>query len=83
MDMDCVKATQLGMDIRAGYKLYVDEDCIIVDKRNDQSLQYYGGMEYVDKEFRSEIGDYVIYLSNAGRVADCLDAYYSEKEEEE
>lgn len=82
-NMTRVSADKLGLDIRAGYTLYIDEECIIVNKNNDRMLQYYGGFEYVDKEFRNEIGDYVIYTNGDSRVADCLERYYEEAEAEQ
>lgn len=84
IDMTRVSADKLGFrDNRAGYTLYIDEECIIVDKNDDRMLQYYGGFEYVDKEFRIEIGDYVIYTNGDSRVADCLERYYDEAEAEQ
>ncbi|CAB4162656.1 hypothetical protein UFOVP787_82 [uncultured Caudovirales phage] len=69
-----VKAEELGLDRRAGYTLWVDEDhtCIVVPKNRDGSLQYYGGFEYIDKEFRHEIGDYVFYQRDDDRVESCF-----------
>ncbi len=81
--MEKVKANKLGLDIRAGYTLYIDEECIIVDKNDDRMLQYYGGFEYVDKDFRNAIGDYVVYMNGDSRVADCLERYYGEAEAEQ
>ena len=81
-EMETVKATEIGLDHRIGM-LYIDEECIIVDKNNDRMLQYYGGAEYVDKEFRSEIGDYVIYTNGDDRVRGWLERYYEEAEAEQ
>ena len=72
-----VKAEQLGLDPRAGYKLYIsnDEDTFIaVHKDNRRSLDYYGGFEYIDKEFVLELGDYVFYTDHE-RVFDAIDTY--------
>lgn len=81
--MESVKPKQLGLDERSGYTLYVNEECIIVpNDYNDRQLQYYGGFEYVDKEFRQVIGDYVIYLNGDSRVQDCLDRFYDNEENE-
>lgn len=81
-DMETVSADKLGLDIRAGHRLHINEDCIIVEKQNDRSLQYYGGFEYIDKSCRQEIGDYVIYLLDDDRVNRCLDRFYGEVEAE-
>ena len=75
-----VEADALGLDRRAGYRLWIDSDAIIVDKHNDRDLQYYGGFEYVDKNARTECGYYVIYSSNDDRVQECLE-YYEEMQE--
>jgi len=68
---------QLNIDPRAAGKLFVNEDCIAVRKYNDRSLQYYGGFEYVDTDFRAEAGGYVFYFAADSRVQDHLDSYYS------
>ena len=75
-----VRAEDLGLDRRSAYTIWVDEDVLIVTKNEDRTLQYYGGFEYVDKNARMECGDYVVYTSDDGRVADCLD-YYNESVE--
>ena len=82
-NMTLVSANMLGLDIRAGHRLFIDNECIIVDKRNDRDLSYYGGFQYVDKDFRNEIGDYVVYMNGDSRVADCLERYYGEAEAEQ
>lgn len=70
----------LGLDDRSAYGgLYVDvrnEEFIAVTKQGDRVLQYYGGFEYIDKEFRKEYGDYVFYLAEPdeeGRVNGCFE----------
>ena len=74
-DMDRENASHFGLDYRAG-SLYVNKECIVVDKQYDRSLQYYGGFEYVDSEYRVMMGDYVIYLRDDGRVNDAIETYY-------
>jgi hypothetical protein len=78
--MVLVPANQLGLDPRCG-KLFVSPDCIGVYKSNDRSLQYYGGFEYVDIEYRYEFGDYVFYSSHDNRVRDHLETYLNRMEE--
>lgn len=68
-----IKPTQIGLDPRAAWRLYATCDYIAVDKKEDRNLQYYGGFEYVDKDLRQEIGDFVFYSAEAGRVADHLE----------
>lgn len=75
-ELPYVPAEELGLDRRAGYRLWIDEDAIIVNKNDDRVLQYYGGFEYVDTNARIECGDYVIYTNDDSRVQDCLDFFY-------
>jgi hypothetical protein len=46
-------------------------------------MQYYGGFEYVDKDYRYEMGDYVFYTVDDDRVGGHVDSYYEQKEEVE
>ena len=77
LDAEEVSPSQLGLDSRAGYQLYAGEDFIAVDFRNDRSLQYYGGFEYIDSEHRTVVGGYVFYSDEASRVEKALDYYHS------
>ena len=77
--MESVPANRLGLDPRCG-KVFVSPDCIAVYKGSDRALQYYGGFEYVDKEFRHEMGDYVFYSYEDSRVQDHLDEYLNNVE---
>ena len=70
-----VDPIKLGLDERVAPKLFVADGAIIVSKGNDNRLQYYGGFEYVNKEFRHEIGDYVFYLSDDPRILEHLNDY--------
>lgn len=65
----------VGLDNRCGM-IFINHNAIAVRKCNDGSLQYYGGFEYVDKEYRYEVGDYVFYNGEDERVRDHLDKYY-------
>jgi hypothetical protein len=75
---EMVKATDLGLDSRGGYSMWVSNDAIIIQKDKDRFLQYYGGFEYVEKDSRAEVGDFVFYYNSDSRVGDCLD-FYEEK----
>jgi mannose/cellobiose epimerase-like protein (N-acyl-D-glucosamine 2-epimerase family) len=77
--LPCVRAEELGLDRRAAYSVWIDEDALIVRKDEDRTLQYYGGFEYVDKDARTEVGNYVIYTNDDSRVADCLEQYYEQQ----
>jgi hypothetical protein len=77
--MEMVPANQLGLDIRCG-KVFVSPDCIAIHKANDRAVQYYGGFEYVDKEFRHEMGDFVFYSAEEGRIQGHLETYLNKVE---
>lgn len=65
-----------GLDQRAFGEAITDGyDYIIIKKFDDRSLQYYGGFEYVDKKYRREYGNFVIYESSDSRVYDALEFY--------
>jgi hypothetical protein len=74
-----VNGSAVNLDQRC-YGLHVIDDMIIVHKNNDRSLQYYGGFEYVDSDFRSEFGEWVIYYSDDDRVRECIE-YFNEQSE--
>ena len=78
-----VTAEDLGLDRRAAYRLYITDYVIAVPKGDDGKLQYYGGFEYVDKEYRREIGDWVFYSAEDNRVAGHLGRYNEVEEDEE
>ena len=73
-------AEDLGLDRRAGYRLLVTEDAVIVQQGNRGSLDYYGGFEYVNANCVTVLGSYVIYSAQDDRVKDCL-YYYFEREQ--
>lgn len=72
----------IGLDNRAAYTLYISPEAIAVHKNQDRTLQYYGGFEYVDTEFRKELGDYVFYLCDDDRVQGHIERYYDRQEED-
>lgn len=76
-------ADRLGMDSRAGYKLFVNEDYIIVEKSESRMLDYYGGFEYIDSDYVETLGDFVFYSAQDERVQGHLDRYFNKNEENE
>ena len=74
-EMKLVSADVLGLDKRAGYRVWVSDEAVVVSKARDKALQYYGGFEYVDKDCRTELGDFVVYFADGGRVSDCIDRW--------
>jgi hypothetical protein len=77
-----MKPEDVGLDSRAGYNLFINEDFIAVSKSNRRSLDYYGGFEYVDEEHVTVLGDYVFYSADDRRVQDHLDRFFVQEEEE-
>lgn len=67
---------ELGLDPRAG-RVWINRDCIITN--NPRSLNYYGGFEYIDREYVFEVGDYTVYLADADRVQRCVVKYFELK----
>lgn len=83
-DLPKVGADKIGLDRRAG-RVWVDEDygLIIIHKERANTLDYYGGFEYVDKEAVTEIGQFKVYSSMYDdRVASAIDFYSETKDEE-
>lgn len=70
-DMMRVCASELGLDERCGY-VYVNEDCIVVQYNYTRGLEYYGGFEYVDDEYKIRMGDFIVYMNEDDRVADAI-----------
>jgi len=78
------RAEVFGLDSRAAFKLWLSDDLtmIIVRASEDRSLQYYGGFEYVDKQYRLELGGYVVYSASGPSVKRCIDRALDVEEEE-
>ena len=66
----------LGLDFRCG-RIYVSVDGDFVAASNARSIEYYGGWEYIDSEFKFDAGDYRFYDREANRV-DAVIQYYRE-----
>lgn len=68
-ECDGVSPEALGLDRRSAYRLWVSDEGIFVRAgSDDRTLQYYGGFEYVDKDYRKELGQYVFYSIEDDRV---------------
>ena len=77
-----VTPKEIGLDTRAGYRLFINEDYIAVSRGNRRSLDYYGGFEYVDEEHITVLGDMVFYSSDDERVQGHLDEFFMQEKEE-
>ena len=69
----------LGLDRRAAYRLYVNEDYIAIANRDRRILDYYGGFEYVDSESVFTLGNYTFYSRDDERVNDHLETYFKKE----
>jgi len=77
-----VRPEQLGLDPRAGYRMYADEEAVAVRTDDIRTLNYYGGFEYVDAHDIKVLGEYTFFMSNSNRVQECLD-YLEDNHHEE
>ena len=74
-----VGADLLGLDYRCGrVHISVEEDFIAVN--STYSIEYYGGFEYIDSDYKTTIGHITFYSSEHSRVRDAID-YYKENTE--
>ena len=62
----------VGLDFRCG-RITVSIDNDFVLSSNSRSIEYYGGWEYIDSEFKTEYGDYTFYDGEANRVASVIE----------
>ena len=67
---------ELGLDFRCG-RILISVDGGFVAACNPRSIEYYGGREYIDSEFKLDAGDYRYYDREADRV-DAVIRYYRE-----
>ena len=77
-----VTPKEVGLDSRAGYRLFINEDYIAVSRGNRRTLDYYGGFEYVDEEHVTVLGDMVFYSSEDERVQGHLNEFFMQEKED-
>jgi hypothetical protein len=75
-----VTPKEVGLDSRAAYRLFINEDFIAVSKGNRRTLDYYGGFEYVDEEHVTVLGDMVFFSADDERVQGHLDEFFMQEE---
>lgn len=85
--LPCVSAYQLGLDARAGKRLYIDEEerAIYVDNGDLRALDYYGGFEYVrEHEGRDTMHGFTRFDGHESvRVAECFEALNDSENDDE
>ncbi len=67
---------ELGLDFRCG-RILISVDEGFVAAGSPRSIEYYGGWEYIDSEYKLDAGDYRFYDREANRV-DAVIQYYRE-----
>ena len=67
---------ELGLDFRCG-RILISVDEGFVASCSPRSIEYYGGWEYIDSEYKLDAGDYRFYDREANRV-DRVIQYYRE-----
>ena len=58
---------ELGLDFRCGCILISEEEGFVATA-NPRSIEYYGGWEYIDSEYKLDAGNYRFYDREASRV---------------
>ena len=76
-----VNAAAIGLDSRAGTVYVSTDERFVAVVGSPRSLEYYGGFEYVDIEYRVVIGDTTFYSDDDSRVAEALE-YHSDNQGE-
>lgn len=71
-DFEEVSPKDLGLDVRSAGTVFKGSDCVVVNKHDLGRFNYYGGGEYVDKDYVTQVGDYVVYSAEDSRVAGWL-----------
>jgi len=64
---------QTGLDPRAFGKFWYCYEGIFIYEHARGRLDYYGGFEYIDREFVKSYGEYVFYSAEADRVQQVLE----------
>lgn len=77
-NMTSVLPEQVGLDRRCN-RMYISRDGIA--STHARNLDYYGGFEYIDSEYRKTIGEVTFYFAGHDRVDECIDRYYSTVED--
>ena len=71
---------QTGLDPRAFGKFWYCYEGIFIYEHARGRLDYYGGFEYIDREFVKSYGEYVFYSAEADRVQQVLEILMEKKD---
>ena len=71
---ECIlaNAEELGLDPRCE-ELWVCPEFIATNNR--KALDYYGGFEYIEEQYTTQIGGLTVYSADASRVSEHLQVY--------
>lgn len=69
-----------GLDDRACGRCWFSNDYFVIPAGSQRRLEYYGGFEYVDREYVRVFGDYVFYSTEDERVMDVISSLLDAKE---
>jgi hypothetical protein len=72
-----------NLDSRAMPAVFWFNDDYFVVRGSTRQLDYYGGFEYVDRDYKKVFGDYTFYSTEDDRVRDLVDSLIEGKEQEE
>jgi len=82
-----VPASDINLDVRVGRVwVHPDERMVAVERGHSQRMiEYYGGFEYIEDEFKMTIGNWVIYKSENedGDICYRVDELFEEDEDGE
>lgn len=77
------RAEELGFDRRCGDVLVPhNKQWIVIYKNNKGTMNYYGGLEYVDDEYVTELTTIVLYSREDSRIDGHLSSLDEPEEEE-
>ena len=78
----CVNADHVGLDYRCGM-VYISVADDFVAVSGNYSIDYYGGFEYIDSDYRTTIGNMTFYSGEHSRVRDCIEYYIENTQQKE
>ncbi len=74
--------SKMGLDERAfsRHDAYFNDEVLVIPTSERRTADYYGGLEYVDKDYVFEMGGYVFYSAEDDRIADHLSRVENDNE---
>lgn len=74
VEIGALGLNELGLDFRCG-RILISVNEGFVAACNPRSIEYYGGWEYIDSEYKLDAGDYRFYDSEASRASSVIENY--------